>query len=333
MSELYTYNRVKFNKGEQSRFLKEAKTKLKLSCKEMANLFHISTRTFTDWQREKFTMPVEAVTLLSQRLGKPLPSFSTMPQFWYTTKGGHAGGIAVYQKYGRVGGDPERRKEKWRIWWEREGKFKPSGILNSPLPFFKPELSADLAEFIGIMMGDGGVSRYQICITLHHKDDLAYSKFVARLAEKVFGIAPSIYHDIKSSVNNIVISRSGLVKYLNSLGLPVGNKIRQGLDIPKWIKENREYSIACLRGLVDTDGCIFTHTYRVKGKQYAYKKLAFSNRSKPLLLSVCFLLKSIGLQPRLTPGIDVRLDSAKDMKRYFEKVNSHNPKHLRRYKQ
>jgi len=36
---------------------------------------------------------------------------------------------------------------------------------------------------------------------------------------------------------------------------------------------------------MDTDGCVFTHRYKSKGKWYSYKKLYFTSLSKPLLNS------------------------------------------------
>ena len=39
----------------------------------------------------------------------------------------------------------------------------------------------------------------------------------------------------------IVVSRSELVKYLNSLGLVIGNKVKQKFDIPAWIKKGGNY--------------------------------------------------------------------------------------------
>jgi intein/homing endonuclease len=132
-------------------------------------------------------------------------------------------------------------------------------------------------------------------------------------------------------VNDIVVSRKELVRYLHELGLPKGNKVKQQLDIPVWIKRNRKLAIACLRGLVDTDGSIFTHRYRAKDTWYAYKKLSFTSASEPLRESVYVLLQKFGFHPRMT-NKDVRLDRAEDMRRYFAYIGSHNPKHLRRYK-
>ena len=98
-------------------------------------------------------------------------------------------------------------------------------------------------------------------------------------------------------------------------------------------RSNKSYSIACLRGLIDTDGCVFTHRYRANGKMYSYKKLAFSNHSKPILKSVYQFLQILGMNPRITKDEkDVRLESIKDLQQYFLIINSHNSKILQQYR-
>ena len=196
----------------------------------------------------------------------------------------------------------------------------------------KPIPSEALAEFVGIMMGDGGMSKYQATISLNHITDLEYSSFVSNLITELFEYTPSIYHKPEKSVLDIVMSRIEIVDFLHTLGLPIGDKIRQHLDIPDWIKQKSTFTIACIRGLIDTDGSIFAHTYISKGRNYSYKKLSFTSASESLVHSVYSLLSELGFHPRISHnGKDVRLESVADMKRYFEVISSHNPKHLNRY--
>ena len=208
---------------------------------------------------------------------------------------------------------------------DKHGKTQRKQIL-------RPIQNEELAEFVGIMMGDGGMSKYQATITLHHLDDSQYSEFVVTLIQRLFGYTPSIYHKPKKSVLDIVMSRIEIVDFLNTLGLPIGNKISQCLDVPDWIRQNSTFAIACIRGLIDTDGSIFTHTYKSKGKNYSYKKLSFTSASESLVHTVYFLLSGLGFHPRISRnGKDVRLESISDVKRYFEIIGSDNPKHLNRF--
>jgi hypothetical protein len=182
------------------------------------------------------------------------------------------------------------------------------------------------------MLGDGGISQYQVIVTLNAIDDKEYSVYVACLIKKLFGVDPSFYYRKTASAVHIVVSRIGLVDFLTrECGLIVGNKIMKNADIPEWIKENTEMHVSCIRGLVDTDGSVFTHKYLSKGKEYRYKKLSYTSVSVPLLYSAHALLKEQGLTPRFGSNSDLRLDSKSDMNRYFSIISSHNPKHLNRY--
>ncbi len=324
--------RVLFKPKEQKKFLNQSKKITGLSWVELAQLLKISNRTLTDWKREKFSMSLKAVKLLSKRARLRFPeNVEVKNPFWYVYKGAKIGGFAVYKKYGYIGGDPEKRKKKWYEWWEREGKYKKHPFINVCIPIKKPRKSKELAEFIGIAIGDGGISKYQIVITLHKIDDLEYSKFVNNLMKKLFGISPSIYYRPNYSVINITISRVELVKFFVKMGLRIGNKIQQGINIPKWIKNNNRYKIACLRGLIDTDGSIIIHKYRSRGKYYTYKKIGFTSRSPFLLKSVSEILNGLNIKHRFMKRYDIRIEAKEDVKNYFKIVGTHNPKHLKRY--
>ncbi|MHB8860399.1 MAG: LAGLIDADG family homing endonuclease [Minisyncoccota bacterium] len=328
MAKTFKGRRATFPLGKQQAFLEKAGRKLSVT--DIADTCQCSERTVRDWRREKFSMPLIAVHALSVKARVPIPkSIRIHDAYAHIARASRMGAAATIKKYGRIPHDEDHRKKQWRLWWESTGKFTKNPILESKA-VHKPRHSADLAEFIGIMMGDGGISMYQIIITLHHIDDLEYALFVTSLIERLFKIRPKIYHSPKNSVNDVVVSRKELVRYLHEFGLPIGNKVKQQIDIPVWIKHNQKFAIACLRGLIDTDGCIFTHRYRVKNTQYAYKKLSFTSASKPLRESVYDLLQEFGFHPRMA-DTDVRLDRIEDMKHYFSLINSHNPKHLRRY--
>jgi len=327
MPESFKDKRAVFLPGKQRGFLTVVERKISL--KVMSRVCKRSERTIRDWRREKFAMDLACVYSLCRYARVSVPAFRVRDAYAHVRAAGAKGARTVIMKYGRIIIDEKRRRAAWQKWWESTGKLKEYSIFMRK-SIRRPPKDAHLAEFVGIVMGDGGISEYQIVITLHHKDDLAYSKFVTKLMEKLFGIEPRIYHDPKNSINDIVISRRNLVEFLHKLGLPLGNKVRQEFDIPDWIQQNGRLAVACVRGLVDTDGSVITHRYAVKGKRYEYKKLSFTSRSAPLRVSVAKILTDLGMHARIS-GNDVRLDSIADMKRYFRMVGSHNPKHLKRY--
>lgn len=333
MPKKITYKRLSFPRGKQNLFITRSMKILKMNNEKFANLLKVSLRTITDWKREKFLISLNKALLISKKAKIPIPKEVKIKNpFWYIHKGAKLGGLNMYKKYGCVGLNPEKRLIKWREWWEKEGKFKKHPIINVRLSIKKPKESKSLAEFTGIIIGDGGISKNQTTITLHHIDDKKYAEFVIKLIKKLFGVKPSVYHYPKKSVNDIVISRIKLTEFLTEkMGFKIGSKTKQQIDIPDWIKQNNNFQIACLRGLIDTDGSIFKHTYKVNGKYYTYKKMDFTNSSKPLRKSVYIIMKKIGLNPRLSQNKSIRLDSINDMAKYFSIVGSHNPKHLRHY--
>jgi len=57
-------------------------------------------------------------------------------------------------------------------------KYSHRPIINVCLPIDKPERSSNLAEFIGIILGDGGITERQVTVTLHKHDDKDFCFYV-----------------------------------------------------------------------------------------------------------------------------------------------------------
>lgn len=332
--------RVIFPQGKQHRFLVKALKNLNLSWGLFADKIGVHKRTLNDWKREEYSMPLNIVKKISRVAQvKILKNTEIKEPFWYVyksaKKGGKMGAIACFKKYGSYGGDPEYRKKKWYEWWEREGRYRKHPLTGITKPLKKPGFSSELAEFVGILLGDGGITESQISISLNSKNEKEYGKFVKSLIKKLFNVYIGIGYDKKYSGLDLRISRTELVRFcVKELGLTRGNKVKQQVDIPEWIKQNKSYLIACVRGLMDTEGCVFTHRYKVNGKLYSYKKLAFKNYSYLLIKSVYDFLKSIGLNhPRIAKNCkEVRIESKGDVQKYFQFIGFHNPKNLKRYK-
>lgn len=322
--------RILFKKGKQKAFIEKILSKISVA--KASEICNLSERTIRDWRQERFLMEKTAMLKLCKITCVDIPkNIKEKDNYWYINSS--AGMMAAIKKHGHIGGDIEIRKIKWKEWWNTKGKYS---ITN---PFFIrrrincPRKSKDLAEFIGIMLGDGGIalSGSQICITLNSKDDKDYIKFVYKLIKKLFNKNPNILKRKNAMASVIYISSMNLVDYLVRLGLKKGNKVKLQVDIPDWIKNNLEFSKACVRGLIDTDGCIFNHSYKVKNKIYNYKKMVFTSYSRPLRRSVYKILKLVGIKSRFSSYRDVRIDSQKDVRLYFKIIGTSNTKHLKRY--
>lgn len=323
--------RIIFPSGEQSRFLLTAKEKSKLSWLEFAKKIGIHKRTLNDWKREKYHASLSIIKKISRQTNtKILKNIEVRDPFWYVNKGAKVGGLTVYKKYGRIGGNPEYRKKKWYEWWEREGKFKKHPIINVCYSIKKPKKSEKLAEFVGIMIGDGGITKGQVSIYLNPITDNTYIVFVTKLIKRLFGIMPSFYKNNETEAR-IVVSRTCLVSFCKSIGLKIGNKLKQNLDIPDWVKDKKCFKNACMRGLMDTDGCFFNECHKINKKIYCYPRLAFSSNSEQLRSSVVELLKELNFSPKVRCKRNVQLESREDIIRYFNLIGTSNPKHRRKF--
>ncbi len=165
------------------------------------------------------------------------------------------------------------------------GKNLNTNSITKSIP--KIRESKKLAEFIGIMLGDGNIWKNRIRIAFD-KRNLKYIDYASSLFEKIFRI--KLKKEILERTNQAYLYCTNLfvVEELLKFGLMRGNKIQNKIGIPKWIKENKNYSKKCIKGLIDTDGCI----YLCKREKQIYIK--FTNFNRILLLDFKKLTKNFG---------------------------------------
>jgi len=135
----------------------------------------------------------------------------------------------------------------------------------------------------------------------------------------------------KKIAARIVASGKNLVELVQKYGLKIGNKVKQSVDIPSWILSKNEFAIACLRGLMDTDGSCYMYEHSVNKKRYRNFALCFTNASGALLKSTYNIFDRNGYHPCVT-GRRVYVYGKEDIAKYFQKVGTHNSKHLEKYK-
>lgn len=184
------------------------------------------------------------------------------------------------------------------------------------------------------MMGDGGINNpWQVTISVNAVRDKNYAKYVSELCFTLFNIRPAI--QIRKPRNTLVLrlSSTTIVDFLVTLGLPRGNKLKHGLKIPPWILKKRAYKKACVRGLMDTDGCLFIHIHNVKGKTYRNLGLSFRNHSRELIFQVAEIFEEFGIIPHITERErDVCLYRADDVTKYLAIFGSSNKRITSVYK-
>jgi len=324
--------RVRFKGYRQSEFLKGVLKHTCLTSKEAARVCNVCGRTFRDWKRGKYQMNYDALSRLCKASKVPIPKdIEKLPEFWSINKAASLGGKRRFELYGAPGTIESRRKGGINS----SKKFMLNAELTREKALFVrkkiryPRRSSLFAEFIGILHGDGGVTRYQVIISFN-KIDKAYAEFVERLVRKLFSISPSINYRRVENAGNVVISSSNVVELLMQHGIKIGDKTKWE-KTPDWIWQNKLYQVAYLRGLMDTDGCVYHHKYKVNGKWYSFTKIAFTSYFPPLREAIFNMLKSLNFSPKLY-GNRVYLYKREEVDRYFKEIGSSNPRYLERYK-
>ena len=324
--------RVIFPLEKQYEFLFEATKKLKLSWPEFAERIGVHQRTLNDWKREEYSLPISIFKKIS-KIAKLETSVNIdiRQPFWSAKKAGKIAGKLVYQRYGRVGGDPKYRKKKWYEWWEREGKFKKHPIIALPLLINIPPKNPDLAEFIGIILGDGSITPSQLTITLHKFDDRYFIDHVKKLFQKLFKLQPSVYERKGENVMNIVVSRKELIRFLLKMELKIGGKVKQQVRVPQWIEKSALFTKFCLKGLFDTDGSFYIDKHYYKDKIYYNCAMNFTNRSLPILFFFKTKLKQFGFNPTHNTKFSICLRKEDEIIKYFKQIGSSNQKHFNKF--
>ena len=250
-------------------------------------------------------------------------------------KRGEKRGVGLAKKYGGPG-NPEGRKKGGVISQKKRKQF-PELYKNCNLSkeIVVPVRSAKLAEFIGIFLGDGGVSNSsQVTVSLSRINDRPYARYVISMIRDLFGIIPKVYKlnsQRSKNVIRITVTASKLVSFLRKQGIKRGSKVGHQVSVPNWIKKNRDFSLGCLRGLIDTDGGIYYHRHKTNGCDCFNSGLVFSNKSKPLIEFIESTLIKNGFNPkRNSDGTNILLYRWREILRYAKEIGFGNLHHQKR---
>ena len=258
--------RIKLKKGKQRELITEKKKEYCFTWVEFSDFLNISKSALIEWYRENNLIPYEIYLKLDK-----------------------SSKFKIYIE-----------ETKTNNWGQSKGGFLSKG---STKKINYPGESEELAELIGIILGDGNIHSfingnkkrtYMLRIAGDYKKDRTYlTEYVFDLCKDLFKIKPKII--IQKSQNGIyvVIHSKKLVLFLNRIGLKSGNKIKNKVDIPKWILINKEFTKACLRGIIDTDGCI----HKMSKKDSNLLRINFKNHNKTLLNSTREAFIKLGYSP------------------------------------
>src|SRR5579872_3372218 len=166
--------------------------------------------------------------------------------------------------------------------------FNKNGLRGVKLPL----LSKQLAEFVGICLGDGCITKYQVSVTLNTNADKNYIPYVKKLMEELFPQAGLSLITRKDNATDVRINSSIVATFLKGMGIISSKKI-----VPLWIFSSEDFRRACVKGLFDTEGSISFKKYISKKGIVYYKQLNFRNTDINFMRLVRDTLVEIGLKP------------------------------------
>lgn len=185
-------------------------------------------------------------------------------------------------------------------------------------PALSSEEKVKLAYLIGLALGDGNLSNPNGRATrLRISCDAKYVKLADEIKDTITFLLPK---------NSVAIAKKqgrcfDISVYSNRLNewmpwsVGEGPKSLQKARVPKWIRENDEYMRQCLRGLIQTDGCIYSDR--------GYRMVAFTNNCKELADDARDMMIQLGFTPsymavRVRTGTKYTARIARDTERFIK---------------
>ncbi len=178
-----------------------------------------------------------------------------------------------------------KKVDNFKVWRERMRKI---GKIKSDYP----ELikNGDLAELIGVILGDGHIGKFPRSESLRITANSNNAGFISRYAmllKTVFRKETSVACVKGSNATTITIYEKHISRRLS---IPTGSRKDIETLIPRWILKDRQFIIRYLRGLYEAEG-----SYSVHLPTYTHK-LSFSNTNQS------FVVDSIKRAPRISGG-------------------------------
>ena len=143
-------------------------------------------------------------------------------------------------------------------------------------------------------MGDGNLSNPNgRAVRLRITCDLKYKQLIKRISLSIQKLLPNNKVSIVKRAKTYCDISCYSNKWEKLLGWKAknGSKFKQNISIPNWIKRNRNYSISCLRGLLETDGSIYFDR--------GYKMVNFVTIIPRLTEDVVKILQKLGFTPNV----------------------------------
>jgi len=207
---------------------------------------------------------------------------------------------------------------------------------------FPSKENPKLAEFVGILLGDGSIGiyecksehrvslQYKLQISTNSIDDLEYISYLENIIQDLFGLKPKKFFRKGENTCDIRIFYRDVIKFvLNDMGMVVSPKWNRA-KIPDFCMNN-DLELMVLRGYFDTDGCVTV----TNNNGTSYPQFEMKVCPSPMQNQFLTILKRRGFRFQLSDigkgKIRIRLNGKKQTEKWIKEVGSSNPKHISKY--
>jgi hypothetical protein len=184
-----------------------------------------------------------------------------------------------------------------------------------------------LAELVGIILGDGsfylgsGIAELDIAFNLSEQQ---YCDYVCKIIFGITGVQPRKKYEKHSKCVHLRVAKKIAVRSLLRMSIVRhGNKIANRVTIPPWVRQNTAFKIACLRGLIDTDGSV----HRMSNKDYNRPRVSFKNNNSRLLNDARNSLIELEFHPSKIIRNQIFISRKSDIVRFNKVVGFNNLSH------
>lgn len=188
--------------------------------------------------------------------------------------------------------------------------------------FIVLEENSELAEMVSIILGDGSIpeTKNRVRITLNKTEEPDYREFVFGFMQKLFKKKPSIYKPKDANAVKMSINSKEVLQSLIDKGLKPGDKKKNQVGVPQWIKRDKENRRGSIRGLIDTDGSIHIHKHNKR------IRIAFKNASLSLINDYREMCETFNIPTqkifydKVKDNYDTQIEVKKDVVNFIEKI-------------
>lgn len=193
----------------------------------------------------------------------------------------------THPSVGKISATLKRKKIDNFSKWRKD--MIASGVIRSEYPGF--EKNGDLAELIGVVLGDGYIRRYprtEELSILSNSNNIGFIERYSFLVEKIFDKKPAITKHGNTNCMRIRIYQKHIQK---RLGVPYSPRRHKKIIVPYWILKDTDLIVRYLRGLYEAEGA---HCVHIPTSTY---KVFFTNRNTSMLENVFKLVIQLGFHP------------------------------------